>query len=807
MRILLLAIVSFTSFSLFAQPDQNPLNTSLITNIALPEGGVNGNDCWGYTDENGLEYAVMGGGSNTYIWSLEDYENPIQRAAIPGTSTIWRDIKVWEDHIYVTADNTQNNMNFDGLLIINMSEAPDVITWEFKSDVFNLGNGNEELGSCHNIYIDEDGYAYLSGCNVGNEGVLILDLADKSNPEFVGAVDTRYSHDVYVRDSILYSSEIFAGIFSMYDIRDRANPVLINSAETSFNFSHNAWLSDDGNYLFTTDELPNAYLDAFDISDPMDIRKIDRYRPLETEGLGVIPHNTHYFDGYLVTSWYTDGFIVLDAHRPDNLIKVAQYDTWQGEDGVASPREGGDGCWGAYPFFESGKMLASDRNSGLYILDVDLRRACYLEGKITDAATGLPIVNTQITILDSSPNSELSNPSGDYKTGQVEEGTFEIEISHPNYEVATAMATLVSGEVTILDVELNQSILNIEVVDLNANGLEDAKIFITSDIGVMSEIAADENGNVSFGLRANENYTIQVAKWGYRGTELSDFFFDGSSETLTITLNEGYEDDFFVDLNWDVNSTASAGLWTRGVPNETSVQTGQNIITVNAGQDADGDIGDLAYITGNAENVSWTDDDIDNGFTMLQSPSMDWTDASSYTVEFDTWYAVVAVNGDPVDDSLFVYIGNGIDEIMIHRETERKSEWSSWSYQIFDEEIAFTENMYIRVRASDEGLGNIIEAGFDNFSAINDIIENTAEIDASWILVASPNPFIESITLESDDQETSQLIITDLLGRVVVNKKFYSTEQIRTNDWNTGMYFIQLRSENRYSAVRKIVKR
>ena len=807
MRILLTVLLSFTALSLFAQPDQNPLNTSLITNIELPEGGQNGNDCWGYTDENGLEYAVMGGGSNTYIWSLEDYENPIQRAAIPGTTTIWRDIKVWEDHIYVTADNTQNNLDFDGLLIIDMSEAPDIITWEFKSDIFNLGNGDEELGSCHNIYIDEDGYAYLSGCNVGNEGVLILDLADKDNPEFVGAVDTRYSHDVYVRDSILYSSEIFDGIFSMYDIRDRSNPILINSAQTSFDFTHNAWLSDDGNYLFTTDELPNAYVDAFDISDPMDIRKIDSYRPIETEGQGVIPHNTHYFEGYLVTSWYTDGFIVLDAHRPDNLVKVAKYDTWQGEDGATSPREGGDGCWGAYPFFESGKMLASDRNSGLYILDVDLRRACYLEGKITDAATGLPIVNTQISILGSSPNRELSNPSGDYKTGQVEEGTFEIEISHPNYEVATAMATLVSGEVTILDVQLNQSILSVEVVDFNANNIEDAKLFITSDVGVMSEISTDENGIASIGLRTNEIYNIQVAKWGYLGAEVADYFFDGSTDALTITLGEGYEDDFFVDLNWEVNSTASAGLWTRGLPNETTVQSGPNLLTINPGQDATGDIGDLAYITGNASNVSWTDDDIDNGFTMLQSPSMNWTDGSSYNVEFDTWYAVVMVNGNPVDDSLFVYIGNGIEEIMIHRETERSSEWSSWSYQVFEDEIAFTENMYIRVRASDEGEGNIIEAGFDNFSAIKDIVENTAEIDPSWIFTAGPNPFDERITIESNDQEASQLIITDLIGRVIINQKFSSSKQINTKEWNSGMYLIQLRTESRFSAVRKFVKR
>lgn len=805
MRLLLLAILSFTALGLIAQPDQNPLNATLVANVELPNG-EEGNDCWGYTDENGLEYAIMGGASHTYIWSLEDYENPVQVAAIPGTTTIWRDMKVWEDHIYVTADNAQNNQNFDGLLIIDMSEAPVMITWEFEREVFNLGGGNEQLGSCHNIYIDEDGYAYLSGCNIGEQGVLILDLADKDNPEFVGAVDTRYSHDVFVRDSILYSSEVFAGIFSMYDIRDRSNPILINSAQSSFDFTHNAWLSDDGNYLFTTDERANAFVDAFDISDPMDIQKIDSYRPLDTEGLGVIPHNTHYLDGYLITSWYTDGFKVIDAHKPDNLVEVAKYDTWQGADGSASPNDGFNGCWGAYPFFESGKMLASDINSGLYILDVDFKRASYLEGKITNAATGLPVTNAKVTILGSALNREFSNPAGNYKTGQADEGIFEIEIDHPNYEVATVMATLESGECTILDVELNQSIMNIEVVDINGNGIEDAQLYISSSIGAMDEISTDENGEASAGVRANETYTIQAAKWGFVGAEVADFIFDGNTDVITITLSEGYEDDFFVDLGWDINSTATAGIWAREIPNETTVQSGPNLLTINPGEDTDGDIGDFAYISGNAANVGWTEDDIDNGFTMIQSPEMNWTDSESYAVSFDTWYYTGGNPNVAIDDTLFVYVGNGIDELMIHRETERSAEWSAWTYQVFDDEITFTENMYIRVRASDEREGNIIEAGFDNFSAIKDIVENTIEIDPNWILTVGPNPFNQSIYIESNALEESQLIVTDLLGKVIINQQHSNSEIINTREWNTGMYLVQLRSEERYSPVRKVIK-
>ena len=784
------------SVCLQAQPDSNPVNTSLVAHVELP-GGEDGNDVWGYTDENGLEYAIMGGASHTYIWSLEDYENPIQRAAIEGTTTIWRDMKVWEDHIYVTTDNSQQNNNYDGLLIIDMSTAPDMITWEFQRETFNVGNGNEQLGSCHNIYIDEDGYAYLAGCNIGEGGVIILDLADKDNPAYVGSVDDRYSHDVYVKDSTMYTSDVFTGIFSIYDIRDRANPEFVNGAPTSFDFTHNAWLSDDGNYLFTTDERADAYVDAFDISDPQDIQKIDSYRPLDTEGRGVIPHNTHYYNGYLVTSWYTDGFKVIDANKPDNLVEVAKYDTWAGQDGDFF------GCWGAYPYLPSGKMLASDINSGLYILDIDFIRASYLEGKITDAATGSPIANTTVTILESTLNRENSNPGGNYKTGQAEAGTFPVRIEHPNYEVATAMATLVSGEVTILDVALNQSILNIRVVDVNGEAIEDAKVYVSSDnIAVMNEVATDANGDATVGVRANETYILQSAKWGFKGSEITDYFFDGGSDVVTLTLTEGYEDDFFADLGWEISGTASAGVWSRGIPNATTV-SGQ---TINPGNDAEGDIGKLAFITGNAAGVTWTQDDIDNGFTSIQSPDMDWTNSSTYTVSFDTWYYIGGTPGVPRDDTLFLYIGNGADEILIHAETERSTEWTPWSFNIFDTDIAFTESMYMRVRASDEREGNIVEAGIDKFRAIAEVLESTIEIDPNWILNTGPNPFVDQLLIEVSDNDESQLIITDLLGRVLVNQRFNHSESINTKAWNSGMYLIQLRSEERYSPVTKVVK-
>ena len=113
------------------------------------------------------------------------------------------------------------------------------------------------------------------------------------------------------------------------------------------NFTHNAWISDDNNYLFTTDETSGCYIGSYDVSDIYNIQEIDLVREWTGEDGAygqqeeVIPHNTHVFGDYLVTSYYTSGVTIIDA-RSIQPVEVAYYDT--------SPSSGGsfDGCWGAY---------------------------------------------------------------------------------------------------------------------------------------------------------------------------------------------------------------------------------------------------------------------------------------------------------------------------------------------------------------------------------------------------------------------------------------------------------------------------
>jgi hypothetical protein len=74
------------------------------------------NDIWGFVGKDGLEYAILGTTTGTAIYSLKDPKNPKRDTFIPGNTSIWRDMKSFKNHVYVTAD--QGNQ---GVLIINIA--------------------------------------------------------------------------------------------------------------------------------------------------------------------------------------------------------------------------------------------------------------------------------------------------------------------------------------------------------------------------------------------------------------------------------------------------------------------------------------------------------------------------------------------------------------------------------------------------------------------------------------------------------------------------------------------------------------
>ncbi|MGK0391114.1 MAG: choice-of-anchor B domain-containing protein [Maribacter sp.] len=618
-----------------------------------------------------------------------------------GGNSTWRDLKSFGEYAYVTTEAA------DGILILDLS---DVSNGNVSSNFFQPNYQGPivfgQLQTIHNLYIDENGFCYLAGSNLNNGGNLIYDLnTNPESPVLVGATEDIYSHDVYVRNDTLWSSNVNDGNFSAIDVSDKANPITLAYQETSFSFTHNAWLSDSGQFLFTTDELPNANIDAYDVSNVNDIVRVDTWVPLDTEGTGVIPHNVHVYDDYLVISYYTDGVKIVDAHRPSNLVEVGSYDSYQGGSGFF-------GCWGAYPFLPSGLVLASDIGSGLLVLEPTYQRACYLEGTVTGADSSLPLNNVSIVL--SSGLEETTPSNGEYATGQVTAGTFQATYSKVGYITQTVDVVLENGVVTIQDIVLDPDIplsLSGQVIDEDSGmPINNAVVRVEAD-GISLETTTNGSGDFQFSNIFQNTYQIFAGKWGYNTVtaEVTLSAPNGASGVI-LELKEGYEDPFAVDLGWTVSGNATAGVWELDTPIGTQIEG----VAYNPYEDVTGDVGDWCYVTGNAPGTAALDD-VDGGTTILLSPLMDLTGYSNPYLSYQIWF-MNGGGGQTPDDEVVVSISNGTDEVVVATIDVNTFDWTSILEFNISDFISITNTMSVKVETADlVGSGNLLEVGFDNF--------------------------------------------------------------------------------------------
>lgn len=446
-----LGLCLMTYASLFAQ---NVENMALLSQM---EYDIGLSDIWGYTDNNGREYALVGLVTGTSIVDLNDPRNPVEISFIKGSTSIWKDIKTYENRAYIVGEYGE------GLQIIDLSNLPNAIDstqFYYWRDIIPGVGG---IGPCHNIYIEEaTGIAYLSGCSVVTGGVIMLDIKGEK-PVYLGKTNTGYSHDVYVRNDTLYSSDIDDGFFSITDVRDKSNPILLATQRTPLQFTHNTWLSDDSKTIFTTDELGNAPVAAYDISDLQDIQILNQFFPKGSRNTGLIPHNVHVKNDFLITSYYAEGVVITDASRPHNLVQVGQYDTYIG------PNTGFSGAWGAFPFFESDIIIVSDQGNGLFVLQPTYQRAAFFEGIIRDSISQNGLSNVDIkgvfrgaTVID-----ERGGFDGQFSIGTTISGPVEFTFSKSDYETKVVTIDLVNGNIANLSLSLLPTGVSIRGSDLS----------------------------------------------------------------------------------------------------------------------------------------------------------------------------------------------------------------------------------------------------------------------------------------------------------------------------------------------------
>ncbi len=446
---------------------------SVLPSISQYEPGVNNNvtllshwdnysvysNIWGWTDANGREYVLIGHDQGTSVIDVTNPNSPSEITMIPGphptSGTIWRELKTYSHYAYIVSEHTLPN-NLSGVQIVDLSYLPDSVHYvqSYRWPSVTASNAH-----AHSLSVDDqEPYLYIQGGTStfgiigGNQGGLrILSLADPENPTSVGVLATRYVHDSYTRNGILFASNINNnGHVDIWSLASRSNPHLITQLIYPNGFSHNSGISDNNNFLYTTDEITGATVKTWDISVLWDNDSSNNsFIELKSEYIGnrsQIAHNIHINGSYAYLSHYAEGVKVLDLNNPAEPVEVGYYDTH------LPPDNGFVGDWGVYPHFPSGTFVVSDIEAGLYVFRFDTVAWGGIRGIVKDGQSGDSLDNAHVFFLEA--NKEIvSDSTGEYHL-KTNAGMHHLVVSRIGFFPETLEVQLSAHEISNVNISL-----------------------------------------------------------------------------------------------------------------------------------------------------------------------------------------------------------------------------------------------------------------------------------------------------------------------------------------------------------------
>ena len=360
MKRLILLLFIFTSVSLSFS--QSGYRVKLIENVdPFPSDNKdNYSALWGYTAPDGREYAILGCYFGTAFIDITDSNNISMISFLPsplGTGSDWREMKTYSHYAYIVSESSESRIQ-----IVDLQYLPDSIRY--------IGQSNIPGHSTTHTISQEGHFLYLNGCNAGlTSGTAVVDLSNPEVPVLRGKWNDLIVHDSRIINDTIWTCNMGNGKVSIIDavnkdslrnIRNWINNPLPNSP-------HNIALTNNGNFAFVTNELGTApgNLKVWDVSDLEDITLVNIFDPYPF--ISSIAHNVEIHNDFAFIAYYTAGIKILDISNPVTPAEIGWYDTYP-EDNDNSF----NGCWGVYFFPASGKIIASDRKRGLYVLRPDL---------------------------------------------------------------------------------------------------------------------------------------------------------------------------------------------------------------------------------------------------------------------------------------------------------------------------------------------------------------------------------------------------------------------------------------------------
>jgi choice-of-anchor B domain-containing protein len=353
---------------------------------------VSAANVWGFVDLNDdREYAVVGLRNGTAIVEVTDPANPREVVTIPGNSSPWREVKVyqvfdaganrWRAFAYVATEAANS-----GIQVIDMSGLPQTA---------GLASTNTDTGSQHTLYVSNVDYAtnaalpgmtpvlYVAGSNLNGGSWRAYSLANPGFPQHLGsAPTTRYMHDstsFVVSDArtaqcapghnpceVLVDFNVEA--VELWDVTNKTQPVLLGTGTNPNNrYIHSGWPTANATHLIFHDELEEIQLGLPTRIYTLDLANLDAptVRVSHTGPTSTTDHNGYVHGTSYYVSHYRRGVVVYDAANPNALVEIAHFDNYVAP---STNSAGTDGTWGVYPFLPSGNLLVSDIENGLFVL-------------------------------------------------------------------------------------------------------------------------------------------------------------------------------------------------------------------------------------------------------------------------------------------------------------------------------------------------------------------------------------------------------------------------------------------------------
>ena len=332
-------------------------------------GGTSGNDLWGWTDPmTGKEYALMGMNNGTAFVDISDPEVPIHLGNLPThtSNSSLRDIKVYADHAFVVSEASGH-----GMQVFDLTQLRDVV-----SPPVTFGNSAHYggFGGSHNLVINEDsGFAYGVGSGTCSGGPHMIDISDPVNPVGAGCLaQDGYTHDAQCvnyagPDADHAGAEICLNCnentLTIFDVTEKSSPVqLSRTGYTNAAYTHQGWLTEDHAYFLLDDEGDESSFGFNTRTYVWDVRDLDAPAVIGVYSATTpnTDHNQYVRGNYVYQANYGAGLHILklDDVAAGMLTEVAFFDT--------------SSAWSVYPFFDSGTVIVSDIDLGLFVLRPNL---------------------------------------------------------------------------------------------------------------------------------------------------------------------------------------------------------------------------------------------------------------------------------------------------------------------------------------------------------------------------------------------------------------------------------------------------